>query len=381
MLAVVGALALQGGRPGTPLWDAVPGQLPGSASVGDAGGVPVTDAPADSRADVAIAFALAQRGTPYVWGGDGPAEGGWDCSGLTKAAYGEAGVELPRVAADQFGAGPHTTTPDDPAPGDLVFYGTPGAIHHVGLALGNGVMVHAPHTGAVVEVSRIRWPGDDYVGATRPAAPGTAVDPGALGDVVVPSGPAPADPAPEGPTVTIVDTPTAATDPVTLAEAATALGGQVPTDPGAPVAPLPVDAAPVPASPAVEPAPVVAPAPEPEPVPSAVVPSPVPPSVPVGTAPGPTTTASPRSPGGAPTTTTVPTTTTTDPTSAPPPTTTTTPAPPTTTTRVTTPAGPVVVRVVTGPSGVTRCLEPPAVDPITLDGVLVRPCPAAPAPS
>ena len=55
---------------------------------------------------VAVSFACAQLGQPYLWGGDGPAEGGWDCSGVTKAAYAAAGIRLPRVAQDQHNAGP-----------------------------------------------------------------------------------------------------------------------------------------------------------------------------------------------------------------------------------------------------------------------------------
>ncbi|MDI2130578.1 NlpC/P60 family protein [Yinghuangia seranimata] len=123
-----------------------------------------------SAAQVAIAFARAQIGTPYVWGGDGPAEGGFDCSGLTKAAYAAAGITIPRVAQDQYAAGPKLPYNAPLQPGDLVFYGTARNIHHVGLYIGDGLMIDAPFTGALVRTERFRWPGDDYYGATRPAS-------------------------------------------------------------------------------------------------------------------------------------------------------------------------------------------------------------------
>ncbi|WP_306358321.1 MULTISPECIES: NlpC/P60 family protein [unclassified Nocardia] len=133
----------------------------------------------DDTAAVVLAFACAQLGQPYVWGGNGPeASGGWDCSGLTKAAYAAAGVSLPRVAVDQYHAGP--VIPESSLrPGDLVFYGTTADIHHVGLYLGGGKMVNAPTFGVPVRVQDYRYPGDDYFGATSPlsAASATAANP------------------------------------------------------------------------------------------------------------------------------------------------------------------------------------------------------------
>ncbi|MCF2531180.1 C40 family peptidase [Yinghuangia soli] len=123
-----------------------------------------------AAAAIAIAFAQAQIGTPYVWGGDGPSEGGFDCSGLTKAAYAAAGITIPRVAQDQYAAGPKVPPGAPLFPGDLVFYGTTTNIHHVGLYIGNGLMVDAPYTGALVRTEPYRRVGDDYYGATRPAA-------------------------------------------------------------------------------------------------------------------------------------------------------------------------------------------------------------------
>ena len=120
----------------------------------------------------AINYACGQLGLPYVWGGNGPDAGhpGFDCSGLTKAAYGAAGVNLPRTAQTQFDAGPHVPTGQPLLPGDLVFYGTPGNIHHVGLYIGGGLMINAPTFGQPVQIDNYRYDGDDYAGATRPTA-------------------------------------------------------------------------------------------------------------------------------------------------------------------------------------------------------------------
>jgi cell wall-associated NlpC family hydrolase len=116
----------------------------------------------------ALDWALAQVGTPYIWGGETPGVG-FDCSGLVQAAYAAAGIELPRVAQAQYDAGPPVPAGAPLEPGDLVFFGTgAGAIEHVGIVIGNGQMVDAPHTGAVVRIEPYDWP--DLVGATRPAA-------------------------------------------------------------------------------------------------------------------------------------------------------------------------------------------------------------------
>lgn len=121
---------------------------------------------------MAINFACGQLGLPYVWGGNGPEGGhaGFDCSGLTKAAYNAAGIALPRTAQTQYNAGPLVPAGQPLLPGDLVFYGTPGDVHHVGLYIGAGKMVHAPTFGQPVQVSNYRWNGDDYLAASRPAA-------------------------------------------------------------------------------------------------------------------------------------------------------------------------------------------------------------------
>jgi len=97
-----------------------------------------------------------------------PAEGGWDCSGLTRAAYLAAGIDLPRTAQTQYEAGP-VVLPGQPLQiGDLVYYGTATNIHHVAIYIGNGQMISAPGQGKVVHLAPYRWTGDDYFGATRP---------------------------------------------------------------------------------------------------------------------------------------------------------------------------------------------------------------------
>ncbi|MEU7140429.1 bifunctional lytic transglycosylase/C40 family peptidase [Nocardia sp. NPDC046473] len=118
------------------------------------------------RAALVLAFACGQLGQPYVWGGDGPeASGGWDCSGLTRAAYLAAGITLPRVAQDQYYASPPVPE-NELQPGDLVFYGTADNIHHVGIYLGAGKMINAPTFDQPVQIADYRL--GDYFGATRP---------------------------------------------------------------------------------------------------------------------------------------------------------------------------------------------------------------------
>ncbi|HEV2870378.1 MAG TPA: C40 family peptidase, partial [Actinomycetota bacterium] len=99
-----------------------------------------------SSAAVAVRFALAQLGKPYQWGADGP--GSYDCSGLVQTAYRAAGVGLPRVSRQQYGAGRAVSLKALRA-GDLLFYARatsdPRTIYHVGMYLGSGRMVEAPN--------------------------------------------------------------------------------------------------------------------------------------------------------------------------------------------------------------------------------------------
>ncbi|MHB8506947.1 MAG: C40 family peptidase, partial [Acidimicrobiales bacterium] len=119
-------------------------------------------APQAPGASAAIAYARAQLGKPYQWGGAGPSS--FDCSGLVMMAWLQAGISFPHLAQDQYdltGREPLA----DLLPGDLVFFGTPGDVYHVGLYIGAGQMIDAPETGQNVQVDSIYWP--NLLGAGR----------------------------------------------------------------------------------------------------------------------------------------------------------------------------------------------------------------------
>jgi cell wall-associated NlpC family hydrolase len=119
-----------------------------------------------TAAQTAITAAMSMRGRPYQWGATGP--GTFDCSGLTMWAYRQAGVSIPRTSRSQYAGLPKVPL-DQMQPGDLVFFAngsSPSSIHHVGMYLGGGQMVHAPRTGDVVKVSAL-WSNGVY-GAVRP---------------------------------------------------------------------------------------------------------------------------------------------------------------------------------------------------------------------
>jgi len=108
-----------------------------------------------------VGIALQYLGIPYVWGGSSPSTG-FDCSGFTSYVFAQIGVYLPHHAASQYSMG--TPVPyDQLAPGDLVFF---SGLGHVGLYMGDGLFVHAPHTGDVVKISSLADHGS-YVGARR----------------------------------------------------------------------------------------------------------------------------------------------------------------------------------------------------------------------
>ncbi|MET7521699.1 NlpC/P60 family protein [Streptomyces sp. 900116325] len=116
----------------------------------------------NARAAEAVAFAYGALGRPYVWGATGPTS--FDCSGLTQAAWRSAGVSLPRTTYTQIDAGERISR-SELAPGDLVFFYS--GVSHVGLYIGDGLMIHAPHPGAPVRVAPIdEMP---FAGATRVA--------------------------------------------------------------------------------------------------------------------------------------------------------------------------------------------------------------------
>ena len=135
----------------------------GGLSVGD-GGLPAGFAlPADTPAGAvpAIGFAIAQLGKPYLYGGTGPDS--WDCSGLVQAAYAAAGITIPRVTSTQVLVGTPVYDQAQLLPGDLVFIagddGTDAVPGHVGMYIGSGLVLHAPHTGEHVRADPIAgWP-------------------------------------------------------------------------------------------------------------------------------------------------------------------------------------------------------------------------------
>ncbi|MFF3379860.1 NlpC/P60 family protein [Streptomyces sp. NPDC002680] len=131
----------------------------------DTSTAPVTDSSYAAKAEKALAFARAQIGKPYVWGATGPDS--YDCSGLTQAAWKAAGVTLPRTTYDQVNAGTTVSLSDIQA-GDLVFFYDD--ISHVGLYIGNGMMIHAPKPGAYVREESIFYDGESAIhSVVRPA--------------------------------------------------------------------------------------------------------------------------------------------------------------------------------------------------------------------
>ena len=103
------------------------------------------------QAGIAVDFAYSQIGSQYAWGEAGPYSVGYDCSGLTMAAWAKAGVSLPHNAEMQYNAIPHIARSQLKA-GDLVFYNDLG---HVGIYVGSGKIIHAPHTGTTVQLASV----------------------------------------------------------------------------------------------------------------------------------------------------------------------------------------------------------------------------------
>ncbi len=130
----------------------------GSGGGGNSGGggaaAPAAPAPAvSSLSGIAVQAAMSQQGVPYKYATSSPGVS-FDCSGLTKYAWGQAGVYLPHQSRAQYAAIPHVPR-DQAQPGDLIFYYSP--ISHVGVYLGGGQLVHAPNTGSVVSVTSVNW--------------------------------------------------------------------------------------------------------------------------------------------------------------------------------------------------------------------------------
>ena len=129
-----------------------------AARSASSGGVPsATPPPTSGSVSAVLAYAYAQLGKPYCYAGVGPEC--YDCSGLTMQAWAQAGVMMSHGSFDQLASFPSVSM-DQLQPGDLVFWDG-----HVGIYVGDGSVLHAPHSGTVVQITQI-WPG--VIGAVRP---------------------------------------------------------------------------------------------------------------------------------------------------------------------------------------------------------------------
>ena len=131
-------------------------------SGGDTGGGGNPAPPVSSMAGIAVNAAMGQLGVSYRFAAESPGVA-FDCSGLTKYAWGQAGVYLPHQSGAQYGSIPHVSQ-SEIQPGDLIFYKSP--IGHVAIYIGGGSMIHAPATGDVVKVAAVNWA--KVVGIGRP---------------------------------------------------------------------------------------------------------------------------------------------------------------------------------------------------------------------
>ena len=157
---VVGATAI---APAAPSNDTTAPTEPTSAPSSTPVDTPVAVAAPPATHGSAASAAMSQLGTPYVWGGASP--GGFDCSGLVMWAFAQVGVSLPHSSYGQYGYGVPVSR-DQLQAGDLVFF---DGLGHVGIYIGGGQFVHAPHTGDVVKISSMGegWYSSTYVGARR----------------------------------------------------------------------------------------------------------------------------------------------------------------------------------------------------------------------
>ncbi len=135
----------------------------GGGGGGGGGGTTTYRGPTGTQAEKAVAFAYAQIGKPYVFGASGPDS--YDCSGLTMASWAAAGISIPRTSYEQWASLPHVPT-SQLQPGDILVFNGAG---HVGIYVGSGQLIDAPHSGLNVEkIALSGWYSSSLIGAVRP---------------------------------------------------------------------------------------------------------------------------------------------------------------------------------------------------------------------
>jgi peptidoglycan DL-endopeptidase CwlO len=164
-----GGFAVTAGTISTAAGALTAAQCLASGSAGSTGGGPGSGLIPNQAVATVIAFARAQLGKPYLWGGTGP--DAFDCSGLVMMAYRAAGIDIPRTSQAQWVWGPRIP-PGHEKPGDLIFFagadGTTTSPGHVGLVIGHGLMIEAYATGFPIRVAP--YAGRGAVGFIRPWA-------------------------------------------------------------------------------------------------------------------------------------------------------------------------------------------------------------------
>jgi peptidoglycan DL-endopeptidase CwlO len=129
------------------------------------GGSATYNGPTSTQAEKAVAFAYSKIGCPYVYGGTGPCSAGYDCSGLVQAAWAAAGVSIPRTSEEDWAELPHVSTANMQL-GDIMVFNGAG---HVGIYVGNNMLIDAPQPGMTVErVAFSGWYQQTFDGAVRP---------------------------------------------------------------------------------------------------------------------------------------------------------------------------------------------------------------------